>query len=87
MATNKNGLANFLKKVIAARDKTNYKLEVLAIESGRKFSRTSADLNGLTLNKFIDNYHAEPDDWIGIQTLTMLAYAIGTTLDAIINRP
>ena len=68
MAANKKGLANFLKKVIAARDKTNYKLEVLAIESGKKFSRTSADLNGLTLDQFINNYHAELDAWIEIQT-------------------
>lgn len=68
MAANKNGLDDFLNKVIAARDKTNDKLEILAIESGGKFSRTSADLNDLTLSQFIDNYHSELDDWITAQT-------------------
>lgn len=68
MAAKKNGLDNFLKKVIAARDMTNDKLEILAIESGGKYSRTSADLNGLTLGQFIDNYRAELEDWIEFQT-------------------
>ena len=68
MAKKKNGLDDFLKKVIAARDKTNDKLEILAIESGGKYSRTSADLNDLTLGKFIDNYHAELDASIELQT-------------------
>lgn len=68
MLAKKNGLDDFLKKVIAARDKTNDKLEILAIESGGKYSRTSADLNDLTLGKFVDNYHSELDDWIELQT-------------------
>lgn len=68
MAAKKNGLGNFLKKVIAAREKTNDKLATLAIESGKNFSRTSADLNGLTLGKFVDNYHAELDACIELQT-------------------
>lgn len=68
MTAKKNGLNNFLQKVVAAREKTNYKIEVLAVESDRKFSSTSADLNGLTLDKFIDNYHTELDTWIRIQT-------------------
>ena len=68
MSAKKNGLDDFLKKVIVARDKTKDKLEILAIESGGKYSRTSADLNDLTLGKFIDNYHSELDDWIELQT-------------------
>ena len=68
MVAKKNGLDDFLKKVIAARDKINDKLEILSIESGGKYSRTSADLNDLTLGQFIDNYHAELADWIELQT-------------------
>lgn len=68
MATKKKRLDVFLDKVIAARDKTNDKLEVLVIESDKSFSGTSADLYGLTLQKFVKDYHAELDDWIEIQT-------------------
>ena len=68
MATKKKRLDVFLDKVIAARDKTNDKLEVLAIESGKSFSSTSADLYGLTLQKFVKDYHTELDDWIAFQT-------------------
>ena len=69
MIAKKNGLDNFLSKVIAARDKTNDKLETLAIESNQKyFSRTSADLYDLTLQKFIEDYQVELADWIETQT-------------------
>ena len=68
MATKKKMLDVFLDKVIAARDKTNDKLEMLAIESDKSFSGTSADLYGLTLQKFVKDYHAELADWIEIQT-------------------
>lgn len=60
MAANKNGLANFLDTVLAARDKTNDKLKMLALESGGSFFGSSADLYK-TFKDFVETYHDELD--------------------------
>lgn len=65
MATNKNGLRNSLKKLISARDKTNDKLYAILLESKPKLlAGRATDLNGLTLETFIDNYHVELKTWV-----------------------